>query len=84
MNSFFRENLVALIAAAISFVSMYAVDNYRLNTLSDRQDRQRTAITAIQDQITTQATNYAALSAKLDALGDNVLCIRNRIDSAVK
>lgn len=84
MNSFLKDNLVALIAAIFSFVSMYAVDNYRINSLQDRQDRQGTVIATLQSQQTEQATNYAALSAKLDALGDNVLYIRSRIDSAVK
>lgn len=84
MTDFLTKNVVAIILAGVSFVSMYAVNSYRIQALEDRQDRQGTAVMLLQSQQTDGIANYAALDAKLDAVIDNVSYIRSRIDSIVK
>lgn len=84
MSDWFIKNIVAIILAIISFVSIYAVNNYRLNALEDGQNKQDGKIMVLQSQQVESAANYAALSAKLDAVNDTVNYIRSRIDSLAK
>lgn len=84
ITSWLADNAVAIILATVSFVSIYAVNNYRLSSLEDRQNRQGTAIAAIQTQQTDQAKDIASIKASVDSIKDNVNYIRSRIDAAVK
>lgn len=84
MGDFFKNNAVTLIVGAISFVSIYAVNNYRLNTLETRQDRQAEQIQGVRDQVNDQGRSIVAMQTKIDAINDNVNYIRSRIDAAVK
>lgn len=75
---------VSLMAIIVSLSAQWAVFGVRISAVEDRQDRQGTAIATLQDSFTTQQSNYAALAAKLDAVNENVVYIRSRIDNAVK
>lgn len=78
---FIRNNAWAIVIVTASVVAQWAVFSTRLDTIEQRQDRQGTAITGLQSSVADVQTQYAALNAKLDALNDNVLYIRNRIDN---
>lgn len=84
MQDWLIKNVVAIILAVTSFVSIYAVNNYRIGTIEDRQDRQGTAIINLQSQQTDQAKDIASIKASVDSIKDNVSYIRSRIDVAVK
>lgn len=75
---------VAIATVVASLITQWAVFGVRLSAVESRQDNQEATLTALQTSLTTQIANYAALSAKIDALTDNVNYIRNRIDSVVK
>lgn len=70
-----------IIAIVLSLVAQWAIFGVRIASLEDRQNRQGTAIVSLQASVADVQTQYAALNAKLDALGDNVLYIRTRIDA---
>lgn len=75
---------IAVVTVFISLITQWAVFGVRLSNVESRQDRQSAAIVSLQDNVAQQQANYAALSAKIDALTDNVSYIRSRIDSAIK
>lgn len=81
---FIRNNAWAIVIVVASVVAQWAIFSTRLDTIEQRQDRQGTTIAALQTSVQDVQTQYAALNAKLDALNDNVLYIRNRIDTATK
>lgn len=64
----------------VSLAAQWAVLGYRISAVEARQDRQGTAITALQGQTQTLTANYAELNAKIDAMNENVTYIRNRLD----
>lgn len=72
--------LIALATIIVSLVAQWAVFGTRLTAAEQREDRQGTAITALQNTLTQQQADYAALSAKIDGISDNVSYIRSRID----
>lgn len=76
--------MISAVTIVVSIATQWAIFGSRLAAVESRQDRQGTAISALQDATTQQQANYAALSAKLDALSDNVSYIRSRIDNALK
>lgn len=75
---------IAIVTVIVSLIAQWSVFGVRLSNVETRQDRQAAVILTMQDSLTTQIANYAALSAKIDALNDNVNYIRARIDSAIK
>lgn len=75
---------LAVMTVIVSLITQWAVFGVRISNIEARQDRQGTALQSVQDSLTQQLANYAALAAKLDALNESVLYIRNRIDSAIK
>lgn len=77
-----RNNMWAIALVIASVIAQWAVFGVRLDNIEGRQDRQGTAITDLQDQLTQTQSQYAALNAKVDAVSDNVLYIRQRIDEA--
>lgn len=84
MGDWFLKNIVAIILALVSFVSIYAVNNYRINALEEEQNKQDGKIMVLQSQQVEAIANYAALAAKLDAVNDTVNYVRDRIDAALK
>lgn len=68
----------------VSLLTQWVLLGYRISAVESRQDRQGSAITDIQAQLSTQAANYAALSAKLDAIDNDVTYIRQRIDNVTR
>lgn len=83
ITDFIQKNLWALIIVTASVIAQWAVFSVRLQNIEARQDRQGTVITALQDQMRDTQTQYAALNAKVDAVNDNVLYIRERIDKTL-
>jgi uncharacterized coiled-coil protein SlyX len=65
----------------VSIFAQWTLLGYRISAVEGRQDRQSTTIASIQAQISSQASDYAALSAKLDAIDSNVTYIRQRLDN---
>lgn len=80
---FLKNNLWAIALVLASVVAQWSVFGVRLDNIEARQDRQGTAIADLQNQVTTTQTQYAALDAKVDAMNDNILYIRQRIDAAI-
>lgn len=80
-----KNNALTITIAILGVVASYSVNTalygYRLTAVEARQDRQGTAITTINATLATQQSQFAALSAKLDAISDNVNYIRSRLDS---
>lgn len=72
-----KQNALALVLAAVTVVSTYAVMNYRLSTVEARQDRQGAAITDL------QANNTQILVA-LGKLQTDIQYIRLAIDKLAK
>lgn len=70
-----------VVLVVISLAAQWAILGQRVSTIEGRQDRQGQAITALQASDTERQAQYAALSAKIDAVNDNLLYIRNRIDA---
>lgn len=70
-----------VVLVVVSLAAQWAILGQRVNTVEARLDRQGQAITTLQQSDTERQAQYAALSAKLDAVNDNLLYIRNRIDS---
>lgn len=68
----------------VSILAQWTLLGYRISSVEARQDRQSTAITTIQSQLSSQASDYAALNAKLDAIDDNVTYIRQRLDDTTR
>lgn len=79
--TFLRDNAWALAIVIASVIAQWSVFGVRLTNIEQRQDRQGATIVSLQSSVADVQTQYAALNAKLDALGDNVLYIRNRIDN---
>lgn len=77
---FVRNNAWAIIIVIASIVAQWAIFSTRLTNDEGRLDRQSSAISTLQSSVNDVQTQYAALNAKLDALNDNVLYIRNRVD----
>lgn len=71
-----------VVLVVISLAAQWAILGQRVEAAEGRLDRQGNAITALQASDREREAQYAALNAKLDALNDNVLYIRNRIDNA--
>lgn len=72
--------LFSLSSILISLVAQWAILGQRITAIEARQDRQSTAVLALQTQTSDLSNNYATLAAKLDAINDNVNYIRSRID----
>lgn len=71
-----------VVLVVVSLAAQWAILGQRVSATEARLDRQGAAIVTLQQSDTERQAQYAALSAKLDALGDNVLYIRNRIDAS--
>lgn len=85
MLEWLKSNSITLTLVIAGVIASYSVNTalygYRLTSIEARQDRQGTAITSLQTSVADVQTQYAALSAKLDAIDSNVTYIRNRLDS---
>lgn len=84
MYKFFENNwtiVLSVMTVIVSLVAQWALLGYRITAVEQRQDRQGSAITDIQTTLSSQAAEYAALEAKIDAISDNVDYIRSRIDN---
>ena len=79
---FVKNNAWALVIVFASVVGQWYVFTARLDNIEARQDRQGTALQDLQTSVAGVQTQYAALSAKLDAIDSNVNYIRSRIDAA--
>lgn len=66
----------------ISLAAQWAILGQRVSAAEQQLDRQGASIITLQANDREREAQYAALNAKLDALNDNVLYIRNRIDTA--
>lgn len=73
--------VMSLLTIGVTIVTQWALLGQRITALESRQDRQEQAVVDVKAQLTVQAANYAALSAKIDAIGDNVSYIRSRVDA---
>lgn len=69
-----------VITVMISIAAQWSLFGYRLTSVEQRQDRQGEAITAIQNTLTAQASEYAALNATINAISDNVDYIRSQVE----
>lgn len=71
--------VIAVVTVCVSLVAQWAVFTVRLSNIEGRQDRQTEAIQKLQDSDKSQIAIAATLSAKVDAIADNVNFIRDRI-----
>lgn len=86
MNKFIENYwpiTLSVITVGVSIATQWAIFGSRLTAVELRQDRQGSAITSLQSSLTQQQADYAALSAKIDAMSDNVSYIRTRVDSII-
>lgn len=85
MLDWLKSNSITLTIVIAGVIASYSVNTalygYRLSSIEARQDRQGTAITALQTSIADVQTQYAALNAKLDGIDSTVNYIRSRIDA---
>lgn len=72
MNEFFKRNAVALVSAGIVFASSYAVNNFKLDDLQARQDRQGIAIQALQSDNTTFKVQIGQLQKDVEYIKSGV------------
>lgn len=77
-------NVITVTVIIVTFGTSYIVTNTRnetrISALEARQDRQATALTNQQVQITNLANDVSGMKALLTAMNDNLTYIRNRID----
>lgn len=66
MNDWLKSNAVSIAIALITLVSTYAVYGYRLSAVESRQDRQGTAIAALQQQNTDTLIKLAQIQKDID------------------
>lgn len=87
MPDFIKNNpsvVITVATIAISIVTQWAVLGQRISSIEERQNMQGASIISIQAQIQAQATDSAELKAKIEAINDNIVYIRNRIDRAIQ
>lgn len=66
MNDWLKDNGLSLIIAAATLISTYAVYGYRIGAIEDRQDRQGTAISALQADNTQTLVALAKIQTDID------------------
>lgn len=80
MNDWLKHNAWSLVIAAVTMISTFALYGIKIQNLEERADRQGVALTTVQTSLANTQSQYAALSAKIDAMNDLLIYIRNRID----
>jgi hypothetical protein len=66
MSDWLTKNAISLLIAGVTLVSTYAVYGYKLEALQERQDRQGSAITALQSDNTQTLVALARIQTDID------------------
>lgn len=70
-----------VVLVVVSLAAQWAILGQRVKSVEEHQDRQDITVAALQVSVSAVQTQYASLSAKLDAIDQNVNYIRTRIDA---
>lgn len=78
MNSWIKDNAISIAIALVTMVSTYAVYGYRLSAVEARQDRQGTAIVALQDSSNQTNVALARIQTDIEYIKTQLQQISNR------